>query len=279
MKYKYLLLAAFLSFSTIYAQIPNNSFEDWIDPNTPQEWMPNNIASAWLTVSRSETASSGAYAARLEIKEFSGLPVFPYINTSFPVTQVHAGLNGYYQLHKTGENTMLSVVLLYYQGNNLVATGFADIEAAASEYTPFSVEINTHTNETPDSVQINIQVVPGEGTNYDIGSYALIDQLSFGPVTDVNDENNSPLEFALNQNYPNPFNPETIISWQSPESGRQTLKIFDLLGNEIATIVDEYREAGRHQAEFNGADLVSGVYIYQLKSGGYMHTRKMILIK
>ncbi len=90
-------------------------------------------------------------------------------------------------------------------------------------------------------------------------------------------------EFNLEQNYPNPFNPSTKISWQSPLSGHQTLKIFDILGNEVATLVDEYRNAGRYEIEFNsnlnGRQLASGVYIYRLQAGDYISSKKMILLK
>jgi hypothetical protein len=89
-------------------------------------------------------------------------------------------------------------------------------------------------------------------------------------------------DFKLNQNYPNPFNPSTVISWQSPASGHTTLKIYDVLGNEVATLVDEYREAGSHEIEFNvgqAISLSSGVYFYRLQVGEFVQTKKMILAK
>jgi hypothetical protein len=102
-------------------------------------------------------------------------------------------------------------------------------------------------------------------------------------VTSIQEVNYITNEFRLSQNYPNPFNPSTKISWQSPISGWQTLKIFDILGNEVATLVDEYKPAGRNQAEFNSAsrikNLTSGIYFYQLRAGDYIQTKKMILIK
>lgn len=95
--------------------------------------------------------------------------------------------------------------------------------------------------------------------------------------------------FKLEQNYPNPFNPTTTISWQSPVSSHITIKVFDLLGREIATLVDEYKPAGRHEVEFsaksgsasggNASELSSGVYIYRLTAGSFSATNKMTLIK
>ncbi|MCU0342323.1 MAG: YCF48-related protein [Ignavibacterium sp.] len=107
-----------------------------------------------------------------------------------------------------------------------------------------------------------------------------------GGVTFIEDEENNftqPKEFLLNQNYPNPFNPSTKISWQSPVSGWQTLKVYDVLGNEVATLVDEYRNAGSYEVEFKSAvgsrQLANGVYFYCLKAGDYVETKKMILLK
>src|SRR5690606_12816702 len=89
-----------------------------------------------------------------------------------------------------------------------------------------------------------------------------------------------PKNFDLYQNYPNPFNPSTTISWQSPISGWQTIKLFDLLGQEIETIVHGYYEAENHSTLYNvNSTLPSGVYFYQLKAGDYIQTKKMILLK
>ncbi len=89
--------------------------------------------------------------------------------------------------------------------------------------------------------------------------------------------------FYLSQNYPNPFNPSTKISWLSPVGSWQTLKLFDVLGREVATLVDEYRDAGYHEVEFlpesSTKHPASGIYFYQLKSGSYIETKKMIYLK
>jgi photosystem II stability/assembly factor-like uncharacterized protein len=105
--------------------------------------------------------------------------------------------------------------------------------------------------------------------------------------------NKIPASLSLNQNYPNPFNPSTKISWQSPVGSWQTLKVYDALGNEVATLVDEYKPAGKYEVEFNSSsgirDLASGIYFYQLlvsalqskdgKAENYIETKKMILMK
>ncbi len=89
----------------------------------------------------------------------------------------------------------------------------------------------------------------------------------------------TPKEFVLYQNYPNPFNPNTVISYQLPVAGYVTLKVYDLLGKEVATLVDEYKETGRYEIEFDAKNLSSGIYYYKLNSGEYFQTKKMMLMK
>jgi photosystem II stability/assembly factor-like uncharacterized protein len=98
-------------------------------------------------------------------------------------------------------------------------------------------------------------------------------------VTSVENEKRLPSTFYLEQNYPNPFNPSTKISWQSPVGSHQVLKVFDVLGNEVATLVNEYKPAGMHNIQFTINNLASGIYFYQLKAGSYIQTKKMILVK
>ncbi len=113
---------------------------------------------------------------------------------------------------------------------------------------------------------------------------------SFDYSNEIEVEIITPNEFVLEQNYPNPFNPTTKISWQSPVGSWQTLKVYDVLGNEIAILLDEYKEAGRYEVEFyssadnnresnSRSNLASGIYIYQLKVGSFTESKKMILLR
>jgi len=87
------------------------------------------------------------------------------------------------------------------------------------------------------------------------------------------------LVFNLSQNYPNPFNPETKLNYQLPVSGKVTLKVFDILGREAVTLVDEVKVAGTYEVSFNGTQLASGVYFYRLQSGNFVSIKKMMLLK
>ena len=102
-------------------------------------------------------------------------------------------------------------------------------------------------------------------------------------VTEIKSEEIKNSEFFLFQNYPNPFNPSTKISWQSPVSSWQTLKVYDVLGNEVATLVDEYKPVGSYEVGFQSTvgslQLASGVYYYQLRVADFVQTKKMILLR
>jgi photosystem II stability/assembly factor-like uncharacterized protein len=89
----------------------------------------------------------------------------------------------------------------------------------------------------------------------------------------------APNTFSLSQNYPNPFNPTTLIQFSIPVKGNVTLKVYDIIGNEVATLVNENKEAGVSEVRFNGEGLSSGLYLYQLKSSTFIKTMKMTLIK
>ncbi len=99
--------------------------------------------------------------------------------------------------------------------------------------------------------------------------------------TDILDENHLSTEFKLMQNFPNPFNPETKINYQIPEASHVKIKVYDLIGREIATVVDEFKQPGLYSSEFGirNKQLSSGVYFYHLQAGNYSSTKKMILAK
>ena len=91
--------------------------------------------------------------------------------------------------------------------------------------------------------------------------------------------NQLPTELKLYQNYPNPFNPSTVISWQLPVSGHVSIKVYDILGNEVAALVDDNLSAGNYEIEFDASQLSSGVYFYSLSAGDFHQTKKMIVLK
>jgi hypothetical protein len=98
-------------------------------------------------------------------------------------------------------------------------------------------------------------------------------------VNEAATQTNVPLQYKLNQNFPNPFNPSTTIRFQMPSKGFVTLKIYDMLGREVAMLVDGFQKAGLHDVKFDASNLPSGVYLYRITTGAYTATKKLVLIK
>ena len=95
----------------------------------------------------------------------------------------------------------------------------------------------------------------------------------------INPDSKLPIEYSLTQNYPNPFNPTTTINYSLKTAGEVTLKVYDMLGTEVASLVNEYKEAGNYSVEFNASDLPSGMYVYRLSTSNFVDTKKLILLK
>ena len=119
----------------------------------------------------------------------------------------------------------------------------------------------------------------GSGENYWIDS-ANVNGNIFSNITDIK-VNSEPIKknYILNQNYPNPFNPITKIKYTISKRSLVTIKIFNVLGNEIATLVNEEKSIGNYNVDFDGTNLPSGVYFYRINAGDFLETRKMLLIK
>ena len=98
-------------------------------------------------------------------------------------------------------------------------------------------------------------------------------------VVDVESDNSVPAMYSLAQNYPNPFNPTTTIEYALPHAGYATLRIYNVLGEEVATLVEGEQAAGTFKTTWDASDLPSGVYFYRLTAGEYVQTRKMVLMK
>ena len=139
----------------------------------------------------------------------------------------------------------------------------------------------------PDSIVVDTLYSVGNSTNDD-GNPQPGDQWNFGenfivtvidmPVN-VENKNLQPETFVLYQNYPNPFNPSTNFRFRIADFGFVSLKVYDLLGNEVATLVNDEKPAGEYEIEFSGAGLTSGIYFYNLSTRGFSETKKMILMK
>jgi photosystem II stability/assembly factor-like uncharacterized protein len=117
-------------------------------------------------------------------------------------------------------------------------------------------------------------------TGWAVGYGGTIIKTTNGGLTFVDGKTNEkPTGYNLTQNYPNPFNPNTKIQYSVPQLSQVQIKVFDVLGNEIATLISEKKQAGAYELTWNAVDLPSGVYFYQIRAGDFIQTKKMILLK
>jgi len=139
-------------------------------------------------------------------------------------------------------------------------------------------------NQFNSSQYLNSVYFVDQNTGWVVGGNGTILKTTNGGVTFVDDGIETPKEFSLHQNYPNPFNPTTTITYQIPERGFVTLKVYDALGEEVSTLINEEKLAGRYEVQFTShsvevRNLTSGIYFYQLKADEYSKTKKMILLR
>jgi hypothetical protein len=141
--------------------------------------------------------------------------------------------------------------------------GFVDGKGTTTELNRYSY---VDRSLSPGLYQYRIKQIDFDGT---VEYYNLAETIEIG----------LPTEFILEQNYPNPFNPTTVIRYQLSVNSYITLRVYDVLGNELNTLVNEYKPAGSYEVEFDASALTSGVYFYKLQSGGSILTKKMLILK
>jgi photosystem II stability/assembly factor-like uncharacterized protein len=132
---------------------------------------------------------------------------------------------------------------------------------------------------TPDSTFINHICFPDSAHGFAVGNNGAIVRYTYHKPNETNSLSDNITSFYLGQNYPNPFNPSTRIEYNIPAAGIVQLKIYDILGSEVATLVNEYIPAGTYNINFNAGNLPSGIYFYKLQTGNYKQVRKMILLR
>lgn len=175
-----------------------------------------------------------------------------------------------------GQGGMVEVWLDAIETGDKIAEVRIEDTGGSSNYETFSA---VTTEEVTGSHDVYLRFTEQD----DASELFRIQSINFSTEITVSNEMENgklvPEEFRLNQNYPNPFNPSTVISYQLPVSSDVSLKVFDMLGREVATLVNSRQTAGQHKVSFDASAFSSGIYIYQLKAGEFSSTRKMLLIK
>ena len=281
---------------TINAQIINAGFENWRN-GEPDGWTINSSS----MVNRTNDFYSGTSAVRLSGEHKIGIVSTAQLingtseNYGTPISQPYTSFTGWYKyIHSSYE--LLEIYSIIKKNGNIIGEGMIDSLSEASDYKKFTCLLNYYSGEIPDTLVIVLRFTDYNITGIPSGASAYFDELTVEGFVDVTETTNNQLPpyYILKQNYPNPFNPSTKISWQSPVDSWQTLKIYNLLGNEVATLINEYKPAGNYEVEFSARggqavgslQLSSGIYFYKLQvypaasgAGSFVETKKMILLR
>ena len=138
----------------------------------------------------------------------------------------------------------------------------------------FTLDDSTSAPEEADSVRIIIK--DNDGTKIGVLASEALEKMTTGMHFK---KNINPIDMMLEQNYPNPFNPKTVISWQLPVGSYVDLSIYNIMGQKVYTLVSENQKAGNHKIEWNASGISSGIYLYRIKAGDFVQTKRMLLIK
>lgn len=169
---------------------------------------------------------------------------------------------------------MLHAKLIMDQNDNIYLAAGTLTEMAVCKVNNDGTSAWTVT--TPGSYANDI-VIGSDNNVYVVGGNTA--KINQGGVTSLSDDKLTPDGFILAQNYPNPFNPSTTISFSIPSAGFTSLKVYDILGDEVATLVNEEKSAGEYDITFDASTFTSGVYLYRLSAGSFTEVKKMILVK
>ncbi len=159
-------------------------------------------------------------------------------------------------------------------------TGWVVGDYAVSHTTDGGINWTTQTKNQFGGSEIYACDFINENTGWITGGYGTILKTTTGGNVFISQTSTEiPEKYSLHQNYPNPFNPSTNIKFDIHKQGITTLKVFDLLGKEMETLVDEQLSVGTYEVTFNANSLPSGIYFYVLKTGDYVESKKMVLVK
>jgi hypothetical protein len=280
------LVFCFLLISyTTQAQVPNAGFEDWT-LTEPDGWTTLNVPALSLyTVTKSTDAHTGSFSLMGTV-----VPIPPTTIAMSAVIQSGPGghgtavsvryavVAGYYKCSLlSGDKLALNFAM--FQGGTGIGVGAQVIPTSTSTWTAFSVPFAYIAAGAPDNCTLQISIVgPVTGGDFHVGSWYQVDDLVLSGVSAVSPET-KPSAYSLDQNFPNPFNTATTIRYSLAHRSQVTLAVFNLVGERVATLVNEMQESGTHDARFDASGLASGMYFYRLLAGGYVETRQLVVMK
>lgn len=295
---------------SIQAQIPNSGFENWTTvstttanyeiPDPPWKTFNSYSTGIFYPVTKSSDhypLGVGNYSIRIQ----SDTSIFKLIppahaggigmawttlsttlgpGVAFPITGHPNTFCGYYKFIPQNGDSMVIMLILFKNGQSVSQATFST-KTSAPNWSPFEIPINTYTDADSATIMLgSFYCFPGYSPRGN--SILYVDNLSFDKlITSVLGETDSdlPLSLRLHQNYPNPFNPSTTITYTIPADGKVLLKVFDILGREVTTLVDRNTTAGKHSIVWDGTNFSSGIYFYNVKFNGQVLSKKMLFVK
>ena len=268
-------LVAITDTATSYGRLPNGS-SNWQILNPRTRGISNYVISVGVVIN--ELYSRGTAA------ELDWIEIYNPTSSSVDITG--------YKIYDSGGNAGTKPKKLFPGGSVIPANGFLVIITDDTDPSGFGLSSSGEKVWFEDASGIVIDSVDLVAITDTATSYGRLPDGStiwqiLNPrtrgfsnvVTGLEDEFNSLSEYRLNQNYPNPFNPTTTISYSIPMTSNVSLKIFNVLGKEVATLVNETKNAGNYSINFNAVGLSSGVYFYQLTTDNFTSTKKFTLMK
>ncbi len=266
--------------SRAFAQIPNPGFETW-SGGAPTGWITTNSPGVDTVIRQTTDAHSGTYAVEgLATTVVGGAVVAPMLRVVMPWTTEPTTFSGYYKYSPVSGDTLLLAVVFAKQ-STAIGAGTLRLVTSTSSYTQFSIPINYFKAGPPDSAAIVIGIIPASGSSsVHAGSMFEIDDLSLSGVAAVaRVVGGNPQSYVLGQNFPNPFNPSTTIAFSVPVRSFVSIVVCDILGREVATLVNSEKSEGSYSVRFDASHLPSGMYFYTLRAGDMSQTKKLVLLK
>lgn len=289
MKKRYYTLIGILLISLgLFAQneIPNAGFENWTNSN-PDGWQTSNSPGTFSNVVQVNTVNSGASAVRGQVINFNSVNIPPILASGsaadpfFPITQRYAALTGFHRFMPIDGDILLITVGIIDANSNTIGAGVLSLNQSQSSFVPFSVPITYVSTADAAAATIVFTISNSSGGLPTTGATFRLDDLEFSNTTGVEPIDGAAIaeSFELKQNYPNPFNPSTTIEFSTTKTSNVKLTIFNPLGQEVETLVNEELTPGSYKADWQPQDLSGGVYFYQLEADGFVQTRKLVLLK
>lgn len=261
------LLFAFTSFlitMSSFSQIPNSSFELWTD-SLPDDWVSNSSPPALWPIMRSSDSHSGTYALKGQVVDDAGVPFAPYLfpfttGYGFPCLQQHSNLSGWYKSSNVSTDQTLVEIYVYNSIGVTIGSGSVTI-ATSGSYRQFNVPISYLPGTVPAEASIFISIIDSLGLNQHVGSYFIVDDLSF---TSSTTEIFTPAESAF-KIYPNPSTDYFKIEGTAHTEAGARLEIIDIAGRLIKSF--EMNNADGSNSSYDVSLIAAGVYTVKVRSG------------